>query len=682
MPAADASVMLTRAVQAHERGDLAAAQAGYRDVLQRIPEQADALHLLGVIADQQGRHEEAVALIGRALAVAPGAAMFHGNLGTALLALGRMEEAEAAYREALRLDSAYLDGHLNLANLLLRRNRAEEASGHYAVVVASQPHHLDARLGFATALLQLSRAGEALPHLSAAIRIDPASARARDQSGRALGLLQRHAEAVAQHRQAVALAPDDIVYRENLASALMRSGNPECLDEAVREFQITLTREPGRFESLNGIGSALVRKQEPLAAMPYFERAVAIDAGRIEPLINYSVPLAFAGRFDEALELCEKAMRLAPDDCLVLTHRGTVREFSGDYSGALADYAAARQAGGHRSEEAVAEAEFKHALLLLASGGLSEGWPLYRARMAASSAQFPTKVFDTILPRWDGVVRPGQRILVWGEQGVGDQVIYASMLPELQARGASLVALCDLRLMPLFERSFPGVPLQLLQIKNAERFRALADVQIGLGDLGSILRPRLSAFPPAVAYLKADAERVSVMRAEYAAHRKRLIVGLTWRSNARSGAYKSASLLDWAPVLRQEDILFVDLQYGDTTKERAEAKERLGVEILHDEQIDAMKDLDGFAAQAAAVDLVIGASNSGQHIAAALGCPCWIAVPGGAGRLWYWFLDREDSPWYPHVRLFRQKPGRYSDWAGPIAEIAKALTHRMQEQGQ
>ncbi len=681
MAAADAQALLSRAVQAHERGDLVTAQAGYREVLRQIPEQADALHLLGVIADQQGRHDEAVALIGRALAAVPGAAVFHGNLGTALLALGREGEAEAAYREALRLEPGYLDGRLNLANLLLRQARAEEASGHYAAVVTALPNQLDARLGLATALLQSSRPGEALPHLAAAIRIDPASARARDLSGQALGILQRHGEALAQHRQAVALAPDDIVYRENFAGALVRSGNPDFFDEAVREYEAVLARAPDRFEALNGIGSALVKSQNPLAAIGYFEKALAIDSNRIEPLINYAVSLAYAGRFDAALAYCERAMQVSPDDCLVLTYRGTVREYGGDYAGALADYAAAQAAGTRNDPGNLAEARLKEGLLLLAHGRQAEGWPRYRARLAVRSAPSDTRSFETLFPRWDGIVRPGERILIWGEQGVGDQIIYASMLPELQACGAMLTFLCDPRLVSLFARSFPGIAVEPLRAGAAEHCAAAGDVQIGLGDLGAVLRPTLQDFPPAAAYLRPAAEEVAEFRSRYASHGRRLVVGLTWRSKAATGAYKSAPLLDWAPVVQQEDILFVDLQYGDTTEERREVQARLGIDILHDDRVDPLKDLDAFAAQAAAMDLVIGASNSGQHIAAAGGRPCWIAVPGGAGRLWYWFLDRDDSPWYPQVRLFRQKPGPYNDWAEPIADIAAALRRMVQEQG-
>jgi ADP-heptose:LPS heptosyltransferase len=174
---------------------------------------------------------------------------------------------------------------------------------------------------------------------------------------------------------------------------------------------------------------------------------------------------------------------------------------------------------------------------------------------------------------------------------------------------------------------------------------------------------------------------IEEFRQRYRAQGK-LVVGLTWRSrNAVAGDFKSVSLVDWAPILQQNDVLFVDLQYGDTTDERAAVAQQFGVEILHDDSVDQLADIDRFAAQAAAMDLVIGTSNSGLHIAAALGRPCWALLPSGAGRLWYWFLDRDDSPWYPALRLFRQPHGRSDDWQDTIRRVADAFQTWRREQG-
>src|SRR3546814_19098040 len=118
--------------------------------------------------------------------------------------------------------------------------------------------------------------------------------------------------------------------------------------------------------------------------------------------------------------------------------------------------------------------------------------------------------------------------------------------------------------------------------------------------------------------------------------------------------------------------------YGDTTEELLHLKQQRGIDIRHDDTVDALNDLEGYAAQAAALDLLVGCSNSGIHIDAAAGTPCWVLVPSGLGRLWYWHLERDDSPWYPHVRLFRQPAGVANDWRGTIAAVAVAMRGRLQ----
>ena len=149
-------------------------------------------------------------------------------------------------------------------------------------------------------------------------------------------------------------------------------------------------------------------------------------------------------------------------------------------------------------------------------------------------------------------------------------------------------------------------------------------------------------------------------------------IGLSWRSgNPRFGTAKSLALTDFEPVLETPNSVFIDLQYGDTTDERGALERSCGRTLHHDTDIDSLADLDAFAAQVAAMDLVITASNTTAHMAGALGVPCWVLVPTGPGLLWYWFLDRSASPWYPSPRLFRQAaPG---DWAPVVQQVNAAL---------
>lgn len=676
---AEAARLLMTAVQAHEANDLARARSLYESVLALAPEQADALHLLGVIADQQGRHEDAVALIRRAIARSPQAAAFHGNLGTALLALGDMAAAEEAYRQALALDPFYVEAHVNYGNLLRRKGDGTAAALQYRQALARDARNADALFGLAGLLVDSGQYEEAIRHLTIAVQGKPQAAELRDLVALALRHLGRYEDALLHHRKALAFAPDNLSYRENYATTLTKISTPDAYQNAVDEFEAVLAVNPDRINALVGLGAALVKHQRPLEAMAPLRRALDLGGDRIEALVNLSVGLAYEGRFNEALDCCERAVRLAPDDCLILTHRGTVYEHLGDYEAALADYAAAIEASSNRNPITLADAQMKHALMLLSMGRLAEGWPRYIARQATSRADLRGRVVTSLLPVWDGVVRADQNILVWGEQGIGDEVLYAGMLPELAARGASFRVASEPRLVDLFRRSFPGIDIQPATKASLDEFARAADVQIGLGDLGMHLRPTLTDFPPPRAYLRPDAALVEEFRRRYAGYGRRLTVGLMWRSkNLFNGLYKSVPLVEWGQVLRQQDVLFVDMQYGDTASELRETRERLGVDILHDDSVDATADLDRYAAQAAALDLVISVSNSGLHIAAATGCTCWALLPSGVGRLWYWLLDREDSPWYPHLRLFRQAKGcRSDDWEATLGRVGAALAARL-----
>ena len=672
------AAMLQAAVEAHGQGDLAAARRGYEAVLRQSPQQPDALHLLGVVADQEGRPEEAIDLISRAIAISPQAAAFHGNLGNALLACGREADAEAAYRRAVAIDPQYADGHVNLGNLQRRRGDSDAALRHYRDALRVAPRNLAAHLAIG-GLLALQRQPEsALPHLAIVVRKNPGSAAGRDALGVALSQLGRHSEAAMQHRKAIALAPRDARYRENYANALIRIDSAQALADAAAEYRAVLDIHPERVEAMIGLGAVLVRLHDASAALAVLERARALAPDRFEVLVNYTSALALAGRTDEALSLCDRLATQFPDNCLVLSHRGTAREHAGDYTGALRDYELALQAANNRNADLLAEVEFKRALLLMSLGRLAEGWPLYQARLGLRTADPRAAEFTKRLPAWDGVARPGQRVLIWGEQGLGDQILYGSMLPDMVKRGVDAVFACDPRLVPLFARSVDGLHVEAVRLPveaaEIDRLAALADVQAGLCDLGAWLRPDMARFPAPRAYLKPEAALVDEFRQRYAAHGKRHVVGITWRSaNRKLGHLKSATLTDWLPALRRSDTLFVDMQYGDTAEEIAGLRERHGIEVLHDDSVDAMRDLDRYAAQAAALDLLVGCSNSGVHIAAATGLPCWVLVPGGLGRLWYWHLDRSDSPWYPHVRLFRQAPGAVDGWGAAIGEVAAAL---------
>jgi ADP-heptose:LPS heptosyltransferase len=216
------------------------------------------------------------------------------------------------------------------------------------------------------------------------------------------------------------------------------------------------------------------------------------------------------------------------------------------------------------------------------------------------------------------------------------------------------------------------VPRQEQPALDANQF----DWQCPLGSLGRWLRPSFPSFSASAGYLRPDPARVTRYASRLREPGTRKVIGISWRSiNREYGGAKSIPLSDWRTILRSPGLRFVDLQYGDTRAERA-ALAQESVELLHFDEIDLYRDLEGMAALCAACDLVITASNVTAHFAGAIGKPTWLLAPAGRGRTWHWFSGRSDSPWYPSLRVFTQRtPGR---WAEALADVEAALLERRQ----
>jgi hypothetical protein len=244
------------------------------------------------------------------------------------------------------------------------------------------------------------------------------------------------------------------------------------------------------------------------------------------------------------------------------------------------------------------------------------------------------------------------------------------MLPDLIARTGPIVLEVEPRLVALFARSFPAVTVIGLKPELAT---VAADAQIPFGSLGGFFRPDWDAFPRRDrGYLTADAARTAALRARLAQDGRR-VIGVSWISKAPfGGASKSARLPDFAALLHRPNTRFVDLQYGDTSAERAALRDTLGIEVERLPDIDTMNDIDGLAALISACDAVVTVSNTTAHLAGALGVPTWVMVPHGHARIWYWFRDRPESPWYPRVRVRRQNRGQ--PWADVVAGVADEVS--------
>lgn len=509
---------------------------------------------------------------------------------------------------------------LDQAVTLHRAGRTAEAAQCYEEVVAAEPEALPARHGFAVLLLQLGKTDKAREHLEFIIERGGADANVLNALG--------------------------VAHQQNGDTVM-----------AASSFEQALTYDPSHGKALANLGVARYQLDDFDGSFESLSRAIQIEPENADSFYSLGQTLRALEKLEEAEQATRRAIQFAPN-----------------HVAAHVDLGATLLALGHTKE---AEAQYERALVIdpdsmeahhylahikLQQGRLTDGWVDFEWRWRTPDFMAADSFFN--FPAWNENPLSEGALLVWAEQGVGDQIMYASMLPDLKNVQSEVVLACAPTLVPLFSRSFPtATVVSMAAAMEDSRLSDTVSAQIPIGSVGRIFRSEMTSFTKRPSFLVADQNRTAELQAKY----KRLgedkpLVGVSWRSgNAKTGKAQSLKLADLAAGLREKDAAFIDLQYGDTSADRAEAS-RVGLNVIEDTDIDPLTDLDGFAAQVAALDLVITISNTTAHVAGALGVPCWVLLPSGLGENWYWFLDRDDSPWYPSVRLFRQsEPGVWTD---------------------
>ncbi len=656
--------LLQKAAGLYARGDLQGAEELCGQLLELDPDQPDALHIIGLVAWQRGERQRAMDEIRKAIASDPGRPQPHNSLGVLHKELGDLDAAEAAFRNAIDLmpnhpealtnlgsilcetgrfaDSEttqrrvvalvpkYADGHNNLATVLSKRKNWEEAAAECQIAVELLPTRTEFHLNLGNALSALERWEEAATAYRHAAALAPDNADALANLGIALYRLDRFDEAVQAHRAAAKLRPDDAQIWVNLVAAEIDAGKTDAALESSRE---ALRLGPDYAEAHNSVGMALKAKGRAMDAIAAFETAIQLRPDYDKAYNNLGFMLQAQGRFGESLAAYTKAVELTPDYAAAQCNKGMLHLLMGEFEPGWRGYEFGLDLKGGRAESRYRQ---------------------YR--------------------KWEGVGIAGKTIVVSAEQGVGDQIMFASLLPDLVERGAICLVRLDNRLQPLLRRSIDGLtPLPHNDTATSEIERFAIDYQAPIGSLCRWLRPDSAAFPSRAGYLRADPTQTHILRNRY---RNRLsgrpLIGISWRGGTGAVVQvRSIPLAAWAPILAQSTFGFVSLQYGDCRADLEAVRHDIGVEILHDETVDPLKSLDDFAAQTAAMDLVISIDNSTVHMAGALNVPAWVLLPTVPD--WRWMLGRSDSLWYSSVRLFRQAMA--GEWVPVIERVAEELMH-------
>lgn len=596
------------AALAHQRaGRVADAERLCRHILSIDPDHAQTLHLLGLIEHQRGRSDEAIERIRMAIARNGREPAFHHNLGNILNERDRPTEAMTSYERALALAPGSADTLYNLGNICQDLGQPERA----------------------------------IAYFERALRVRPDALELHNNLGSALRDLGRLDEAITCYQKALALRPDTVETLDNLAGALRAQGQ---LDAAQACYERALALRPNRIESLNGLGVVLRDKGRLEEAVAHYQRALALAPSHPETRNNLGVALVDLDRPQEAITHYERALALQPDRAETHYNLGSALQRQGRYAEALAGYARALAL-----KPDYAQAHFNCSLALLLTGELDEGWREYEWRFAVARYD---RNFDR--PLWSGEPLAGQRILIHAEQGFGDTLQFIRYVPAVAERGGRVVLEVPQPLIRL-TRTVGGV----FQVVAAGDPLPTVDCHCPLLSLPRVFKTNLATIPAAVPYLSVPGEASAVWE-ERIATAPGLRVGVVW-AGTTIGAIDLRLL---QPLWDVAGISWFSLQVGDRSGD---------ISLLDGVRItDLSPWLADFAETAAAVahlDLVISVDTSVAHLAGALGQPTWLMLPHAPD--WRWQLEREDSPWYPTMRLFRQR--KTGDWCCVAREVAAAL---------
>ncbi len=648
-----------RALTQHRAGDLTGAEAEYRRILAAEPDRAEVRHSLGLLHFQRGEYVEAEAELTQAMDLSPDHAMIHNhlgatlvqmgqldralvsltrateldpssgeaqfNLGCALRSAGQSEAARAAFERAVELSPRFVAAWYNLGNELRQQHRLEEAIGAFRQALSLQPDHAKTLRNLSVTLARVAELHRNAGHLPAAleateeaVQLDPASPEMRVRLGLLLQALERHRDAETAYREALRLRPEYPEALGNLAGVLSAQNRPA---DALEACDAALALKPDFPEVLVNRGNALWSAGWRGEALEDYQRAVELAPDFADGHYNLGKALSELRRVPEAMHEFEEAIRCEPD-----------------------------HAGAH----------FARGLDWLRAGDFARGWEGYEWRWGLKS-------FGRLSPNqlWDGRDAEGKTLLVRCEQGLGDFIQFVRYAAELKRRGATVVVECPKPLLPLMQ-SCPGIDRLVPRGEAPVAFDAYAPIV----SLARLLGTRVDSVPADIPYLEPAPELLVKWRKRLGAWRG-IRIGVAWEGNPDypKNRERSFSLGELAGIRSLPGIHLISLLPG---------RGRGEINVLGDDLDTEAGPFMDTAAVMRSLDLVIACDSALAHLAGALGVPTWLALDTAPD--WRWLDDREDSPWYPTHRIFRQTaPG---DWSSVFGEMQRLLASQMKSMQQ
>ena len=638
----------------HQQGRFKEAQTFYERILAIQANHFDALQLLGMLSAQTGQFAKAVDFLKKASRINPSHADCYSNLANALKELNRYEEALLNYDRAIRINPDFALTHFNRGVTLQELNRLDEALKSYNRAIRVDPNYPHSHSNRGLILKELKRFDEALESYDRAISINSDFAHTHSNRGLILKELNRYNEALESCDQAILINPD---YAEAYSNRGLILHELKHFDKALESFDRAISIKPDFAEAYFSRGLTLQELKHFNEALKSYDQAIHIKPNYAEALTNRGVTLQELKCLNDALESYDRAIYIKPDYTLAYINRGNALQELKRIDEALSSF---NKALSIKPNDALAHLNLS--LCNLLGGNFRDGWQGYEWRMKAEAISNPTEVRNFSEPRWRGADSlKDKTILLYAEQGLGDTIQFCRYVSLVAELGAKVILEVQRPLVKLL-RGLEGVH-QIVAMGDAlPEF----DYQCPLLSLPLAFKTELHTIPPITHLITSDPDKIAKWQTQLGKKSKPRI-GLVWSSVSgfKNDHLRSITLLELLKALPKEGFEYICLQkeIKETDKEVLEANPQIRFVGNH------LEDFTDTAALIECVDLVISTCTSVPHLSSSLGKETWLML--SYIPYWLWLLDRNDSPWYPSAKLYRQEKMR--DWDGVLENVKSDL---------
>ena len=607
-----------------DKGELDAAIDSYKQAIKIKPDYAVAYNNMGVVLKDKGELDAAIDSFKQAIKIKSDYADAYSNMGIALKDKGELDAAIDSYKQAIKIKPGYADAYYNMGNVLKDKGELDVAIDSYKKAIKIKPGYADAYYNMGNVLKDKGELDVAIDSYKQAIKIKPDYAVAYSNMGLALQEKGEVDEAIEIYKQALKIKSDHADAYSNMGLALQDKGE---IDEAIESYEQAIKIKPDHAVASNNMGNALKDKSELDAAIDSYKQAIKIKPDYAEAYSNMGVALKEEGELDAAIDSYKQALKIKPD---------------------------------------YAEVHHNLGFVLLNNGRLKEG--LEENEWRWKTLGFLAQKRDFSQPLWDGNASlKGQRILIWGEQGPGDVVMWSYCLPFVASQAEHCILECPEKLVPLLARSFPNIEVRT-ENRALDAERADFDIHQPIGSLYKHFIPEISKNTEPNAFLVPAPVRVNFWQERLSLLGKRPFVGISWKSPfvtpKRLPNY--TQIFDWAPVLALPDVTFLNLQSSNFEDDLVEIQAEFGVTVHNFEDLDHYDHLDDVAALCAALDIVVSVSTAVSTLAAGVGTPT---------KMLHW----RQSPWNnvlftppgPSVDVFERNT--WEPWDNVFQSVAKDI---------